>query len=107
MEGCVNPGYLSTSDLLPFNPADTQIPVIDPVMALELASAASDETMAWALKSITTSNPVPAEAVEAPSYIQGTAAIDFNEFLNELAFENEVDELEYLFTDNNVSFSIG
>jgi hypothetical protein len=105
MEGCVNPGYLSSTDLFPFDLADTQVPVLDPAMALELAAAASAETMAWALKSLVTSDPVLAEAVEAPSYTQDTAAIDFDEFLNESAFEDDVDELEYLFTDNNVPVS--
>lgn len=100
MEGCVNPCYLSSTDLMPVGPPEAHIPVIDPFMALELATAASDETMEWALKSLAASDPVPAEAFEAPSYTHDTAAFNFEEFLNESAFENDVDELEDLFTDN-------
>jgi hypothetical protein len=91
---------------MPFDPPETHIPVIDPFMALQLASAASDETMEWALKSLAALYPVPAEAFEAPSYTQDTAAINFEEFLNESAFENDVDELEDLFTDNTFPFSL-
>jgi len=98
MEGCVNPGYLSSADILAIDP--TQVPVIDPAMALELVTTTSDASLRQlAFTSTATLDPVPA-AVDAPSYTHGASTIDFDEFLNESAFNDEVDELEYLCTDN-------